>query len=95
MKRKEVLYPNIGLYLYGYAQRDQQFLRFLLSIEPVAKKQFGKGSSGYTEDELTAALMSLALKRDMNRICTSYGLKITDSRVGQAVNDIRAYCKLP
>jgi hypothetical protein len=83
-------YPNKGLYLYGYAQGGLKFLHFMSAYEPSVLKDLGK--QGYTTDELTAALLNLALDRDMTDICRHYGLNVTPDRVAGAAQAARLLC---
>ncbi len=46
----------------------------------------------YTDDELTAALLALALKRDLTPICQAYGLKVSPERVAHATASARPLC---
>jgi hypothetical protein len=50
---------------------------------------------GYAKDEVTTALLGLALGRDMTRICGSYGLGITPERVADATRAARDLCHAP
>jgi len=82
-------YPNIGLYLYCYAQGGPAFLLFMSAHEYPAIKALGE--KGYTADEVAAALLGLALKRDMTTICRQYGLKVTADRVEAATAAARKF----
>ncbi len=95
IKRREVLYPNTGLYLYGYAQGGQPFLKFLIAHEATVKRKLGRTGPRYTDDELTAALLTLALARDLTSICQAYGLKVSPDRVTQATAAARLLCAAP
>lgn len=80
--RKEILYPNIGLYLCCYAQGGEPFLQFMLKNDKrLTDKLTG---TGFTTDEATAALCNLALNRDRVALCAAYGLKVSTERVAEA-----------
>jgi hypothetical protein len=95
MTRKETpySYPNVGLYLYCYSQGGLKFLRFMSANEYAVIGKLDK--QGYTKDEVTTALLSLALGRDMTRICSNYGLNITPGRVAEATRAARDLCRTP
>lgn len=80
--RKEILYPNIGLYLCCYGQGGEPFLRFMLNNDKRLTDKLT--AAGFTTDEATAVLCSLALNRDMTAICAAYGLKVSAERVAGA-----------
>jgi hypothetical protein len=91
LTRKEVMYPNTGLYLYGYAQGGEAFLRFMVANDkPVGDKV---AAAGFSKDEATAACLSLALHRDMTQVCAAYGLKVTTERVASATAAARGLVK--
>jgi hypothetical protein len=95
MVRKETPYPypNVGLYLYCYSQGGAKFLRFMSVNEYAVIGRLDK--QGYTKDEVTTALLGLALGRDMTRICSEYGLDITPDRVVEATRAARVLCRAP
>jgi hypothetical protein len=80
-------YPNTGLYLYCYAQGGMKFLHFMTAHEYAVTARLLQ--QDYTNDEATAALLGLALDRDMTLICGNYGLSVTTERVGQAAQAAR------
>jgi hypothetical protein len=80
-------YPNKGLYLYCYAQGGLKFLHFMSAYEHNVLRDLGK--QGYSSDEITPALLGLALGKDMTSICRNYGLNVTPDRVAQATQAIR------
>jgi hypothetical protein len=82
-------YPNKGLYLYGYAQGGLKFLHFMSAHEHTELRALAK--QGYSSDEVTAALLSLALGKDMTSICHNYGLNVTPDRVAQATQAARLW----
>jgi hypothetical protein len=84
-KRKESGYHNVGLYLYCYAQGGLDFLHFMSVNEPTVMKSLTK--AGYTADEVTAALCSVALQRDLTPVCRDYGLTAAPDRVTQVLRD--------
>ncbi|HEY2760476.1 MAG TPA: hypothetical protein VGI75_07025, partial [Pirellulales bacterium] len=92
--RKEIpypKYPNVGLYLYCYAQGGPSFLKFMATNErPIVDKL---KAQGYNVDDLITALLSIALGRDMNSICNAYGLKIVPERVAQAISAMQPLCQ--
>jgi hypothetical protein len=53
--------------------------------EPTVMKSLTK--AGYTADELTAALCSVALQRDLTPVCRDYGLTAAPDRVTQVLRD--------
>lgn len=85
VNHKESGYHNVGLYLYCYAQGGLNFLHFMSAREPTVMKSLSK--QGYTADELTAALCSAGLGRDMTAVCRAYGLTADPERVTQAMRD--------
>jgi hypothetical protein len=87
LTRKEVMYPNTGLYLYGYAQGGASFLRFMLANDKSLGDTLAR--AGFTKDEATAATLSVALKRNMTRVCVAYGLKVTADRMAAATTAAR------
>ncbi len=93
MARKEspYPYPNVGLYLYCYSQGGMRFLRFMSVNEYAVIAKLEK--QGYTKDEVTTALLGLALGRDMTRICIEYGLDVTPDRVMEATRVGRVLCR--
>ncbi len=84
-------YHNVGLYLYCYAQGGMNFLHFMSANEQAVVRQLER--QGYTEDELTAALLNLAMGRDMTRICHNYGLNFTPERLEQGTQAARILCR--
>jgi len=86
-------YPNVGLYLYCYSQGGLNFLHFMSVNEYAVINKLSK--QGYAKDEVTTALLGLALGRDMTRICSSYGLGITPERVADATRAARDLCHAP
>jgi hypothetical protein len=92
LKGRGTLYPDQGLYLYCYGQAGQRFLRFLIVNEPAVRRELGKTNDEFTDEELTAALLTVAMGRDMLEICNAYRLKVTSDRVAQAVTAVRRVC---
>jgi hypothetical protein len=91
LKRKEILYPNTGLYLCCYGKGGQPFLRFMLKNDKtVTDKLTG---AGFTTGEVTAALCELALGRDMTAVCAAYGLNVSAARVASASATARQWIK--
>jgi hypothetical protein len=88
LKRKKTGYPNIGLYLYCYAQRGPYFLHFVSVNEPVILEKLLK--ENYTVDEVTDAVCTLAMDRDMTPICRNWGLTLAPDRVAQVLREARA-----
>jgi len=66
IEHKEVSYHNTGLYLYCYAQDGELFLHFISLNEYAIIKALSKD---YTLDEVEAAVLDLAMGRDMTEIC--------------------------
>ena len=85
-------YPDVGLYLYCYSQGGLNFLRFMSLNEYEVIHRLRKV---YTKDEVTTALLNLALGRDMTGICSNYGLNITPERVAGATRAARNLCRTP
>jgi len=86
-------YPNIGLYLYGYAQGGSSFVHFMSAHEYAVISQLEK--QGFTNDELTTALLTVALGRDLTAICANYGLAVSADRMAQALPAVRGLCQNP
>jgi hypothetical protein len=85
IKRKKTGYRNTGLYLYCYARRGPDFLHWVSAHEPVL---LGKLSAkGYTVDEITDAICSLAMGRDMTPICLKWELTISPDRAAHVLAD--------
>jgi hypothetical protein len=84
-------YPNIGLCLYCYAQHGPAFLRFATLNEPILLKKMT--TEGYSVDEVTYAVCSLAMDRDMWDICRKWGLTITADRMARALREARSLCR--
>ena len=93
IRRKEVLYPNTGLYLCCYARGGKPFLQFMLANEQPARKNLSK--QGFSDDEITVALYNLAFGQDMTSICLAYGLSVTPTRIELATQAARDLCRKP
>jgi hypothetical protein len=91
--RKKTGYPNIGLYLYCYAQRGPDFLHFVSVNEPVILQKLRQ--QDYTVDEVTDTILTLAMGRDMTPICRNWGLAVTPERLAQALPIARELCRKP
>jgi len=92
IEHKEVSYHNTGLYLYCYAQDGELFLHFISLNEYAIIKALSKD---YTLDEVEAAVLDLAMGRDMTEICQAYGFKVTPERVAQAKIAAQPLCQMP
>lgn len=93
LSRKEILYPNTGLYLYCYAQRGKYFLQFMLLHEYTVRDKMIK--DGYNQDDVTTALCTLAMGRDMTSICSAYGLNVSKEKYKNTLNMTRQLCVRP
>src|SRR5438105_12684146 len=91
LERKEVLYPNTGLYLYGYAQGGASFLHFLVANDKPLGDKLTR--AGFSKAEATAASLGLALSRNMTGVCAAYGLNVTADRVAAATATARTLVK--
>jgi hypothetical protein len=89
--RQKQGYPNVGLYLYCYAQHGPAFLRFATLNEPVLLKKLT--AEDYSVDEVTCAVCSLAMGRDMSDICRKWGLAISPDRIARALREARSLCQ--
>ena len=85
---KEIGYTNSGLYFYFYSRSGNDFLRFMRTNEYSVFQKLEKAN--FTDDEMTAALCSIAMKQDVGPICRAYGLNATPDRVTQAMTAARA-----
>jgi hypothetical protein len=90
--RQKQGYPNVGLYLYCYAQHGPAFLRFATLNEPILLKKLT--AENYSVDEVTYAVCSLAMDRDMSDICRKWGLTISADRMARALREARSLCGL-
>jgi hypothetical protein len=81
------------LYRYGYAQGGLNFVHFISANEAQVMARLGK--QGYSHDELTAALLSVALAKDMTPICANFGLAVTKERVAQVLLAVISLCRKP
>ncbi|MFN7139958.1 MAG: hypothetical protein ACK4UN_11545, partial [Limisphaerales bacterium] len=79
----EKSYPDIGLYLYCYSQNGTAFTRYLVAHENDHRKKLR--DLGYSEAEITAALCSVAMGRDMEAICRAYGLDFSRERINSVI----------
>ena len=77
-KRNEKWYPYTAIYLWGYSQGQNEFLRALSRFEPSLLKE-GK-EKGFSKEEITSAMFSVFLERDMFDISAKYGLCSDRSR---------------
>ena len=87
LQQKEVFYQNTGLYLYCSARGGAAFRQFVLSNEQIARKNLSQ--QGFSNDEITVALLNLAFRQDMTPICLAYGLSATPTRIEPAIRAAR------
>jgi hypothetical protein len=78
---------DTGLYLCYYALCGKPFLQFLVANEQIARPILSK--KGFSDDEITAALCSLAAGRDMTPIYLARGLSVSPERIKLATQAAR------
>jgi hypothetical protein len=79
LKRTDTWYPNTGLYLYCYSQGGKRFLGFVLTWEDKVRKALS--AQRFSDDEVTAALCSLGVGRDLLVVCQRWGLNVSGQRL--------------
>jgi len=93
IQNKETGYPESGMYFYFFAQGGMPFLRFISINEQQVIRQLE--NQGFSDDELRAAVCSVALHRDVGPIFRQYGLNAPAEKVEQAMKVVRPLCRNP
>jgi hypothetical protein len=87
ISRKESWYPPTGIYLYCYSQGGVDFLKFISKYELRIRSTLGK--SDFKGGEITAAVLSVALNRNLQDIVLQYGLIDSPEQYAKAFKQAR------